>query len=66
MPSARNDRTLNQPSSAASSTAILVNVVSVGLGGLYLSTQSITVTVIGAALVAVLALPAMLGGRRPR
>ena len=39
--------------------ARLVNVASVSVGGLYLSTRSIAVTVIGAALVAVLLLVAL-------
>jgi hypothetical protein len=42
----------------------VVNVVTAGLGGLYLSTQSIVVTIVGAVLAAVLVLSVMLTGRR--
>ncbi|MFI9008813.1 hypothetical protein ACIGNX_16460 [Actinosynnema sp. NPDC053489] len=53
------DQPVGHPRSTASSIAILVNVVSVGIGGLYLSTHSVLVTAIGAALVALLVLAAM-------
>lgn len=60
------DRPVGRPSGAAASISVLVNVVSVGVGGLYLSTRSTAVTVIGAALVALLAVAVLVAERKKR
>jgi hypothetical protein len=55
-----NEQTVGSPSRGApnevATLVILFNVVTGGLGGLYLSTQSIAVTVLAAGLVALLGL----------
>lgn len=45
---------------------ILFNVVTAGLGGLYVSTQSIAVTAVAASLVALLGLYLVFSCRHPR
>ncbi|WP_367133520.1 hypothetical protein [Saccharothrix sp. HUAS TT1] len=42
----------------------MVNVISVGFGGLYLSTRSLTVTVVGAVVVVLLAVAVLRGERK--
>lgn len=65
-----NRETVGSPSRGAThnvaALVILFNVVTGGLGGLYVSTQSIAVTALAAGLVALLGLYAVVSGRHRR
>ena len=65
-PSAGDDHEPGRSANDLPSIVGVVNVVAAGLGGLYLSTQSIVVTIVGAVLAAVLVLSVLVSKRQVR